>query len=290
MLPPSVEKHMKHFLIIANDRTRASGLLPRIVAAIEEKGASCGIYEGDWMKNPKGVRLPDDVQCIITVGGDGTLIGASKIALDHNIPLVGVNRGHLGYLCDLDERSVFDAIEDLVADHFTIEERMLLSGHIEDETGGRGEHMRALNDVVISSNIGLLVMHIRVYINGQLLYSFNGDGMIFATPTGSTAYNMSAKGPIVDPKTDVILMTPINPHTLNTRSMVLDASDRIALEICRRHDDDEPSAAVSFDGEMADVLRPGMRVFVRRAKDKVRMIRFTDMSFLERIRRKMREE
>ncbi|MBQ7677019.1 MAG: NAD(+)/NADH kinase [Lachnospiraceae bacterium] len=281
---------MKHFLIIANDRTRASGLLPRIVAAIEEKGASCGIYEGDWMKNPKGVRLPDDVQCIITVGGDGTLIGASKIALDHNIPLVGVNRGHLGYLCDLDERSVFDAIEDLVADHFTIEERMLLSGHIEDETGGRGEHMRALNDVVISSNIGLLVMHIRVYINGQLLYSFNGDGMIFATPTGSTAYNMSAKGPIVDPKTDVILMTPINPHTLNTRSMVLDASDRIALEICRRHDDDEPSAAVSFDGEMADVLRPGMRVFVRRAKDKVRMIRFTDMSFLERIRRKMREE
>ena len=290
MRPPSVEKHMKHFLIIANDRTRVGGLLPQIVAAIEEKGASCGIYEGDWMKNPKGVRLPASTECIITVGGDGTLIGASKIALDHNIPLVGINRGHLGYLCDLDEHSVFDAVSDLVADRFTIEERMLLSGHVEDADGRRGEQIRALNDVVISSDAGLQVMHIRVYINGELLYSFNGDGMIFATPTGSTAYNMSAKGPIVDPKTDVILMTPINPHTLNTRSMVLDASDRIALEICRRHDDDEPSAAVSFDGEMADVLRPGMRVFVRRAKDKVRMIRFTDMIFLERIRRKMREE
>ncbi len=281
---------MNHFLIIANDRTRRGELLPQIVEAIRNKGGGCDIYAGNWRRNPQDVEVDAKTECIITVGGDGTLIGASKIALEHNIPLVGVNRGHLGYLCDLDEQSVFTALDALIEERFSIEERMLLSGHIEDEDGSRGKQMRALNDVVISSHHGLQVIHFMVYINGELLYSFNGDGMIFATPTGSTAYNMSANGPIVDPKTDVILMTPINPHTLNTRSIVLDASDRITLTIGRRHADDEPTAAASFDGEMADMLSPGKKVCVRRAKDKVRMIRFTDMSFLERIRRKMREQ
>lgn len=280
---------MKNFLVMANDRGRRGNLLQTIQAAIEEKGCACQLYEDDWIKSPEKVNIDETIECILTVGGDGTMIGAAKIALDHNIPLVGINRGHLGYLCDLDDDSVFDAIDALVEDRFVLEERMLLSGHIEDAEGHREQQIRALNDVVVSSSAGLQVIRMKIYVNGEYLYSFNGDGMIFATPTGSTAYNMSANGPIVDPKTDVILMTPINPHTLNTRSFVLDPSDRITLEIIRRHSDEDPAVAASFDGLQRGILVPGKRLVVRKAKAKVRMIRFTDMSFLERIRRKMNE-
>ncbi len=279
---------MNHFLIMANDRSKRGELLSKIVEAVEVKGGTCEIYEGDWMGSPKAVRLNPRTECIITVGGDGTMISASKIALAYNVPLVGVNGGHLGYLCDLDEYSVYDALDNLRQNCFSVEERMLLSGCIGTRGGRPEERIEALNDIVISSHQGLQVAYFRVYINGELLYSFNGDGMIFATPTGSTAYNLSAHGPIVDPKADVILMTPINPHTLNTRSIVLDPADEITLEITKRHDDDEPSAVVSFDGVLADSLTPEKMIFVRKAAEKVKMIRFTDMSFLERIRRKMR--
>ncbi len=262
--------------------------MPKIVEAIEVKGGTCEIYMNEWMNRPRDVTLDAHIECIITVGGDGTMISAAKTALKYNIPLVGVNGGHLGYLCDLDEYSVFGAVENLIRDNFSVEERMLLSGSIGGRSKKDGIKIEALNDIVISSYQGLQVIYFRVYINGELLYSFNGDGMIFATATGSTAYNLSAHGPIVDPKADVILMTPINPHTLNTRSIVLDPADEITLEITKRHREDEPQAAVSVDGVIADTLTPDKMIFVTKAADKVKMIRFTDMSFLERIRRKMR--
>ena len=111
----------------------------------------------------------------------------------------------------------------------------------------------------------------------------------FSTPTGSTAYNLSANGPIVNPKTNLILLTPINPHTLNSRSIVLDSSDEIVVEITSRRKDITETAEVRFDGSHKMMLRPGERLTVRKAKQKTRMIQFSNISFLERIRIRMRE-
>ncbi|MBR1629712.1 MAG: NAD(+)/NADH kinase, partial [Lachnospiraceae bacterium] len=203
----------------------------------------------------------------------------------------GINRGHLGYLCELDEESVYGAINALLEGEVVIEERMMLEGYITTKERRQSKTFRALNDIVVSSLNGLQVIHMSVFVGNEFLYSFHGDGMIFATPTGSTAYNLSANGPIVDPKTDVILMTPINPHTLNSRSIVIDRRDEVALEIVpRRGFASDESVAVSFDGERGELLHPGEQVVVHRSSLRARMIKLSKMSFLERIRSKMVSE
>lgn len=260
-----------------------------VKSAIETRGGVCYFtrIEGDQYDK---IVIKDDTECILSVGGDGTLIAIAQQVVDLGIPMLGINAGHLGYLCDLDLDTIYDAIPFLMKGEYDIEERMMLEGYIKRKDGSTTKPRRALNDIVVSSLNRLQVINICVYVGDEFLYSFNGDGMIFATPTGSTAYNLSANGPIVDPKTDVILMTPINPHTLNTRSIVIDRRDEVSLEIASRRYEEDECVAASFDGGNNERLTPGDRVVLHRAKSRTKMIRLSKMSFLERIRRKMMTE
>ena len=264
-------------------------LLQDMCSAITMKGGRVSVVLLDELSAD---TLPEEgTTCVFTLGGDGTLIRAAQRISQSKVPLLGVNRGHLGYLCDLDGESVFEAIDRLLVGDFEVEERMMLCGEIQDEKGHILHGARqALNDIVISSRNALQVIHLSLYVEGELLYSFDGDGMIFATPTGSTAYNLSAHGPIVDPVTQLILMTPINPHTLSSRSMVLDAKEEIALELVPRRRYGEESVGVSFDGGSGQEFHAGERLLVRRAKETVRIVRLTKMNFLERIRKKLKDE
>nr|MCR4796847.1 NAD(+)/NADH kinase [Lachnospiraceae bacterium] len=143
---------------------------------------------------------------------------------------------------------------------------------------------------VVLAQDGKSVIRLTVYVNGEFLYSIQGDGMIFATPTGSTAYNLSANGPIVDPKMEVILMTPINPHTLNSRSsIVLDTRDEISIEITPRRSTAKEAATVLFDGSFPYEVEPGDKLIVKKSQYKTKMIFIKQMSFLERMRNKMQE-
>ena len=281
---------MKHFTVIAKrSREQGEDLLDRLRERIESRGGSLDVLYWAPKGQPDELNIPEGTEVILTLGGDGTLVRAASRTYGRDIPLLGVNRGHLGYLCDFDSDSVFLAVDRLIEDDYEIEERMVLSGHIEDSGANEpDENIAALNDIVITSDNGRKVICLTIYVNGEQLYTFNGDGVIFATPTGSTAYNMSASGPIVDPKTELILMTPINPHTLNTRSMILDPADEISVEIERRRTSTEV-IAVSFDGREPMLLGPGGRVIVRRAKKKIRIVRLSKMNFLERIRKKMKD-
>ena len=218
------------------------------------------------------------------------MIRAAQNIFGKNIPIIGINRGHLGYLCDLDEESVFEGIDALMSGDYSIEERMMVTGHLIDADGKVGKDIQALNDIVVCSSAGLQVMHMTVYVNGQYLYAYNCDGIIFSTPTGSTAYNLSANGPIVNPQTNLILLTPINPHTLNARSIVLDPYDELVLEIGVRREDVSEEAEVSFDGNHKRLLRPGEKLVVHRAKETTKMIHLKDISFLDRIRRKLQAD
>lgn len=282
---------MRHFFIVArNQNTELWHFVQKVSDYIVAHGgaAACGVNPDDTLE--EALVVPKDTEGILVVGGDGTLIRAAQNTFGQRIPLIGVNRGHLGYLCDLDEESVFDAIDSLLADDYALEERMMLAGAIASEDGVRGKEVQALNDIVVSSSAGLQVMRVVVYVNGQYLYAYNCDGVIFSTPTGSTAYNLSANGPIVDPKTNLILLTPINPHTLNARSIVLDPYDELTLRIEPRGEEAVCEAEVSFDGNHKRLLHPGEALFVSRARETTQMIHLRDISFLDRIRTKMQAD
>lgn len=284
-------KSMKHFFIVAReDKDSTLTLIQSIVDYIGLHGGICsyGVNPDDSLE--EDLVVPPETECILTLGGDGTVIRAAQNIFGKNIPIIGINRGHLGYLCDLDEESVFEGIDALMSGDCSIEERMMVTGHLIDADGKVGKDIQALNDIVVCSSAGLQVMHMTVYVNGQYLYAYNCDGIIFSTPTGSTAYNLSANGPIVNPQTNLILLTPINPHTLNARSIVLDPYDELVLEIGVRREDVPEEAEVSFDGNHKRLLRPGEKLVVHRAKETTKMIHLKDISFLDRIRRKLQAD
>lgn len=265
-------------------------MIHALMDEISKRGGTCsyGVNPDDSVEGE--LAVPQNTQVILTVGGDGTLIRAAQNTFGKNIPLIGINRGHLGYLCDLDEDSAFEAIARMMADDFFVEERMMLSGHVLHKDGSTQESVQALNDIVLSSHAGLQIIHLRVFVNGKYLYAYHCDGMICSTPTGSTAYNLSAHGPIVDPKTNLILLTPINPHTLNARSIILDAYDELEMELDLQGRETVEVAEISFDGNHKRPLYPGERLVIHRARETTGMVRLSEQSFLDRIRIKMQAD
>lgn len=272
---------MREFYIITNrEKDREMRLGKKMKSYIELKGGKCGIAAD-------GGNIPDQTECIFVLGGDGTLIRAARQASCQNIPLIGVNLGHLGYLCELEEENVHSAIDQMMHGDYIIEERMMLGGSCETKKMGRVPGPNALNDIVISGREALQLLELIVYVNGEYLNTFRADGIIVATPTGSTGYSMSAGGPIVDPKARMILITPINSHDLNAKSIVLGAEDEIVIEMRGRRTGKQELAEVNFDGEQSVEIAPKDRIVIHAAKSKVKILKLSQISFLEILRKKM---
>ena len=234
-------------LITNRYKDRDLTLSNEIVSYIQQKGGSAAIcvsnVEDDNQKDFALSEIPADTECILVLGGDGTLIRAATKVEALQIPLIGVNLGTLGYLCELEEATVFHAIDCLMQDDCIMEERIVLTG---EKIGGNGAHM-ALNDVVIHWSGDLSMLLLNVYVNGEYLTTYHADGVIVATPTGSTGYNLSTGGPIVDPKARVLLLTPINAHDLNSKSIVFGAEDVVEIKMGSRRFQKDETACVSFD-------------------------------------------
>lgn len=282
---------MKHFYIITNSyKDKNLMLTKRMQDYIGTKGGRCGFYVSRGEENGGGsIRqemLPDDLDLIFVIGGDGTLIRAARDTASKNVPLIGVNLGTLGYLCELEETTVFGAIDQIMADNFVLEARMRLSGH-PVQAGKKLTPQTALNDIVIHRSGALQLVSLVVYVNGQYLNTFDGDGMILSTPTGSTGYNLSAGGPIVDPKARMILITPINSHTLNSKSIVIGAEDEVTVEIGSRRREGDEQVVVSIDGDYNTCLDVGDQIVVHQAKKDCRILKLGKLSFLEILRKKM---
>ena len=183
-----------------------------------------------------------------------------------------------------------EALERLLRGDYTVEERMMLSGSIRRGDGSRETaQLDALNDVTVTRCGPMQVVPLRIWVNGQLLAGYGADGIVIATPTGSTGYNLSAGGPIVEPEAGLILLTPICPHTLNTRSVVLCDRDEVEVEIGRKPSGDIQEVEVSFDGTFLTRLRSGDRVRVRKSERTTSIIGLSEPAFLERLHRKMSE-
>lgn len=282
---------MKHFFIITNSYKDKNLMLTKSMKDyIETKGGCCGFYVSRGEENDSDCIqpevLPEELDLIFVIGGDGTLIRAARDTAQKNVPLIGVNLGTLGYLCELEETTVFDAIDQIMDDQFVLEARMRLSGH-PLRAGKELASQTALNDIVIHRSGALQLVSLVLYVNGQYLHTFDGDGVIVSTPTGSTGYNLSAGGPIVDPKARMILITPINSHTLNSKSIVIGAEDEVMVEIGSRRREGDEQVVVSIDGDFNTYLDVGDKIAIHQAKKDCRILKLGKLSFLEILRKKM---
>ncbi len=289
-------RFMKHFYLIWNPQRDGTGAMAeRIRDYLETHGCTCAVRDSDGAGGAPGgaytartdpEQVPAETECVITLGGDGTLIRAARDLALRQLPMIGVNMGHLGYLTQVgcqEPGEVTQMLDDLAAGQFQLERRMLLKGTV--LSGGTAvKEELALNEILISRREMPKILDLRLSVNGEQLCRYKADGMIIATPTGSTAYNLSAGGPIVEPSARLMILTPICPHDLNGRSIVLAAEDTIEIEIMGH---DNEGQAVVFDGGAAVKLKVGDRLLVERSRVETVMVKLHEVSFVDNLRSKM---
>ena len=276
---------MNHFCIITNEHKDKDY---KVTAFIENYLKQHGktVYLARSVEDE--YKILQETEGLIVLGGDGTLLQAARDTLSQSVPILGVNLGTLGYLAEVEENSLESALEQLIAGEYSIEERMMLEGCIQ-KNGEKILQNHALNDITITRSGALQIIHFHIYVNGQYLKGYSADGIIIATPTGSTGYNLSAGGPIVKPQAKMIVITPICPHTLNTRSIILAPEDEIMIEITEGKDGKKQNVAVNFDGGNTTKLCTGDNILIQRAEKTTRFIKLGKDSFLEILQKKMSE-
>lgn len=275
---------MDRFLIVTNDGKDIGHVVTlKIKTLLEEAGKDCTICQKSEDKKIIRELIPEQIDCAIVVGGDGSLIEVARILWQRDVPILGVNMGTLGYLTEVEVSHINEAIQQILKEDYMVEDRMMLEGIFQDQTGDV-----SLNDIVVCRKGELRIIHFQVYVNGMFLNSYEADGIIISTPTGSTAYNLSAGGPIVEPTASLIVITPICPHVLNTSSIVLSSEDEIIIEVGMGRNETEEEVFVSFDGADTMVLKTGEWVKIHRAEASTKIMKLNKVSFLETLRRKMK--
>lgn len=283
---------MNKFYIITNsEKDRDFGFTNEIVSYLKINGRECKVQqaerkmEGSYHYTDPEL-IPEGTECILVLGGDGTLLQAARDVVHREIPMLGINLGTLGFLAEIDKLSVYAALDKLMKDDYEIEERMMLTGTVRRGDKVIGQDV-ALNDIVIGREGSLRVVRFKNYVNDVYLNSYNADGIIIATPTGSTGYSLSCGGPIVSPNAAMTLMTPIAPHTLNTRSIIFPEEDVITVELGKGRRQVQEQGIVSFDGDTEIPMVTGDRIVIRKASVSVKILKLSHLSFVEVLRQKM---
>lgn len=300
---------MEHFCIVTNaDKDHDYRMSRYIMSYLSKHNKSCvlvqdsaqkcgGVRAGDMVcdKNEQGEKLtssvpfphvtpdelPADTDCAIILGGDGTFIQAAIALAEYELPLLGVNIGTLGFLTEVEPQGLAPALAQLIRDDCRIENRLMLQGFA-DGINGR----LALNDIVITKRGAFRMVTTRLFINNELVETYLGDGVIISTPTGSTAYNLSAGGPVMSPQVQAIIITPICPHSLNKRSLVVSAEDELRIEIGQGKSYLMDEAIAIFDGQVTKDLSTGDNITITKAKKSARIVKFEN-SFFRILRNKL---
>ncbi len=279
---------MNQFYIITNtEKDLQFQLTNQICEYLLSKGKQCTCQK-NYSNNYNYAevdRIPKNTECVIILGGDGTLIQAARDLSEICIPVLGVNIGTLGYLTEIDPVQVFDALDHLIKDEYYIDERLILEGQVyrDEQLICKGI---ALNDIVINRMGPLRIINFDIFVNNEYLTSYPADGLIVATPTGSTAYNLSAGGPIIKPDTKTIVMTPICPHVLNKSSVIFDGDDVLEIRMSAARSERE-ERVVTFDGDKYEQLISGDKIVVKKFLKPARLIRTQKYNFLQILRNKL---
>jgi NAD+ kinase len=227
------------------------------------------------------------VDLLLVLGGDGTLLTmAGRVGLaGRDLPILGVNFGRLGFLTEINFPELYPLLESAIAGRATIERRLILRARVLRAGRQVAEHM-ALNDVVVTRGSLSRIIELSVTVGGEFVARFNADGLIIASPTGSTAYNLSAGGPILHPAVDALVLTPIAPHTLSNRPVVIPASARVLVAPTANDPDQE--VILTLDGQIGLTLEPGDTVEVSRSETPVRLIKSPSQSYFGVLRQKLK--
>jgi NAD+ kinase len=260
---------IERIAIVAHDRK------PAAVALAAEIGA--------WLAERGIEQGTDDPQLVLALGGDGTVLRAAQLAHAQGAPLLGVNLGALGYLSEVDAGDELTALEKVLDGSYELEDRMMLACHIEVEGGGERDYV-GLNEVLVERASRHRLVRLVARIGGEQLAAFNADGLIVATPTGSTAYALSAGGPIVSPRAQCLVLVPVSPHMIFSRPFVLAPDDEVEIVVDRESGQE---ASVSLDGAIGRDVPAGSVVTVRRHDRPLQLVRLTGPGFIERLRVKL---
>lgn len=286
---------MKRFCVITNrDKEDSNQKAEYIREYLEQKGGKCGILENRRVIS-EGIlhytdadKIPEETECALVLGGDGTMIQAAIDLVHSRLPILGINMGTVGFLTEVEQQNLEHALDLLLADKYTIENRIMLRQcGLTQSDAERGKACYALNDVVLSKRGDCRLITIKVYINNELADIYRADGLIISTPTGSTGYNLSAGGPVMVPDTEATVITPICAHSLNKRSLVVSARDRIVLELGQTKEFQEDTAVLVVDGRTVRGLSTGERLEICVPEDQTRLIKLSGLSFYKKMRDKL---
>ena len=274
---------MEHFVIYTNlHKDSKLTVTNRIRNYLIAHSKQCVLWDGETAEEER-----KDADCMIVLGGDGTMLQAARDVQKWNLPLIGVNLGTLGYMTEIELSALEESLDLLMNGQFEVESRMMLSGKVEGRQGT--EEDLALNDIVISRSGSLQIIKFNILVNGQFLNNYSADGVIVTTPTGSTGYNLSAGGPIVEPKARLIMITPICPHTLNQRSIILSPEDVIEIEISEGREGCVQTVEANFDGNHVVPMHTGERIKIVQSEKTTDIIQLNKVSFLEVLHKKLSE-
>ena len=275
---------MDTFYILTNEKKDKGLHVTRMVQSyIEKSGKKSILTQTDEEGYVIPGTVPCEADCAIVIGGDGTLIQAIRGIRGYHLPVLGINMGTLGYLAEVEVTDIANDLNKLFNESYTLEYRMMMQGSVNEE-----EPKTAVNDIVLTRDGALRIMHFNLYVNGELMNRYEADGVIISTPTGSTGYNLSAGGPIVEPTAQLFIITPICSHALNTSSVVLSAEDVIEIEVGEGRSGSVSHAMVSFDGTECSRLITGDKVRIEKTQETAGLVKLGKESFMATLRRKMK--
>lgn len=269
---------MRLALVLHPSRAVATELAASVAAAAIDKGFQVSVDRSDAGRVPGTIERDGDLlaaDIVMAVGGDGTVLEAARRALGSGLPVIGVNAGNVGFLAEIQPDQIEKALDILAAGEYTVTERMTLRGMTATSS------FDVLNDVVVEKEESQNIVRIRVIADGEELVEYRADGVIVATPTGSTAYSFSAGGPLIDPELPSLTVTAVAPHTLFSRPLVFGPSTRLRLELTG-----ERVAQLNGDGRSYGLLQPGDSVDVVAGPEKIRLIRLIPEHFAAAVKRK----
>lgn len=283
---------MDRFCVIANrDKDINLKITTKIVEYMNKNQKECILLEGQSPANCQkrftdAEVIPENTECAIVLGGDGTIIQAANDLADKEIPILGINLGTLGFLAETEKQNIYEAMDSLFEDKCSLDSRMMLRGSI--FSGSMNVYNGiALNDIVITRSGFSRIISVSIYVNDELVDRYRGDGVIISTPTGSTGYNLSSGGPVVKPDARIMIITPICPHTLNSRSIVVSSKDSIQIKIDESKKTQEEEAIATFDGRMAILLQAEDSIDISKAKEETKLIKINHTSFFDILRKKI---
>ena len=275
-----------NILMITNEKKDPEYLVTKRVIALIGERAQIVMDERCRTFGPENVRYVDrkdmyqGIDLVLTLGGDGTILSVARESAKWDIPVLGINLGQLGFLVDVEQEEIESGLNKLFGGEYTVEERMMLKAELSD-----GRKVEALNDIVVArANFCLKILDLDIYIDDEYVDDFKADGIIVATPTGSTAYSLSAGGPIVDPSLKSLIVTPICPHKMYSRTIIVPPEKTVTVKYKASSDNE---AVVAADSEIFGNLLENDTVTIKIAPEKLKVIRLQGYQFFGALRKKL---